>query len=157
MSKGPDHFITFRSNLFSMEERGHYINPCCFCEDLAEWLGASLSTALPSMELYVYQEDFGWVVDLKPQGATYVIMVVAQTFLLPNEKERSDEFGIYVWNRTPGLLRRLVSGMPATLPENRNLVVRAIDAALHAEVGIRRIEWWREGFTVGESTPHPII
>lgn len=156
MSKGPDHFITFRSNLFSMEGRDHYINPCCFCEDLAEWLGKSLSAALPTMALDVYQEDFGWVVDLHPQEATCVIMVVAQTFLT-NEDESSDEFGIYVWNRTPGLLRRLFSKRPATLPENQNLVVRAIDAALHAEVGIRQIQWWREGFAVGESTPHPII
>jgi hypothetical protein len=157
MSKGPDHFITFRSNLFSMEERDHYINPCCFCEDLAEWLGKSLSTALPSMALDVYQEDFGWVVDLVPQGETYVIMVVAQTFLLPGKETTSDEFGIYIWGRPPGLLRRLVSGTPATLVENTNLVVRAIDAALHAETGIRQVEWWTEGFAVGASSPRPIV
>jgi hypothetical protein len=90
MSKGPDHFIMFRSNLFSMEGRDHYINPCCFCEDLAEWLGKSLSAALPTMALDVYQEDFGWVVDLHPQEATCVIMVVAQTFLT-NEDESSDD------------------------------------------------------------------
>jgi hypothetical protein len=156
MSKGPDHFITFRSNLFSMEQRDHYINPCCFCEDLAEWLGESLSTALPSMALDVYQEDFGWVVELVPQEATHEIRVIAQTFLT-YEDETSDEFGVHIWSRTLGLWRRLVSPTPATMVESRHLVVRAIDAALHAEIGIRQIEWWREGFAVGPSTPHPIV
>ena len=78
------------------------------------------------MALNVYQEDYGWVVDLYHH-----------------------EFGIYVWGRTPALLRCLFSKMPATLPENRNLVVRAIDAALHAEAGIRQIAWWPEDFAVG--------
>jgi len=156
MSKGPDYFVRFRSNLFRMEQRDHYINPCCFCEDLAEWLEKSLSTALPSMALDVYQEDFGWVVELVPQEATHEIRVIAQTFLT-YEDETSDEFGVHIWSRTLGLWRRLASKMPVALPENRNLVVRAIDAALHAEVGIRQIEWWREGFAVRESTPHPII
>ena len=140
-----------------MEQREHHINPCCFCEDLAEWLGKRLPAALPTMAFDVYQEDFGWVVDLWPQGEKHVILVVAQTFLLPNEDERSDEFGIYVWNRKHGFWRSLFSKTPANLTEHRDLVVQAVDSALHAEAGIRQIAWWREGFSVGESTPHPII
>ena len=116
----------------------------------------SLSTALPSMALEVYQEDFGWVVGLVPQGETYEIIVVAQTFLI-YEDETSDEFGVYIWSRTPGLWRRLFSPPPASLVEDRNLVVRATDAALHAETGIRQVEWWTEGFAVGASRPHPIV
>jgi hypothetical protein len=91
-----------------------------------------------------------------PQGETYEIIVVAQTFLI-YEDETSDEFGVYIWSRTPGLLRRLFSPPPATLVENRNLVVRTTDAALHAETGIRQVEWWTEGFAVGASRPHPIV
>lgn len=111
-----------------MEQRDHYIGPCCFREDLAEWLGERLSSAaLPTMALDVYQEDFGWVVDLHRQGETDVIMVVAQIFLTYQD-ERSDEFGVYVWNRTPGFLRSLFSKMPAIPPENRNLVVHTREA-----------------------------
>ena len=108
------------------------------------------------MEWDVYQEEFGWVVHLWPQDATYEIRVVAQTFLA-YEDETSDEFGVYIWGRPLGLWRRLFSPPPATLVENRHLVVRAIDAALHAETGIRQVEWWREGFAAGPSTPHPIV
>ncbi len=158
MSKGPVHFITFRSNLFSMAKRDDYINPCCFCEPLAQWLEERLSAALPTMASGIYQEDFGWVNLLQPQGEAYVIMVVAQTFLT-YEDETSDEFGIYIWGRPPGLLRRLMSrtSLTSTLPTNRNLVVQAIDSVLHAEAGIRQIEWWREGFLTGESSPHPAL
>ncbi len=158
MSNGPDHFITFRSNLFSMAKRDDYINLCCFCEPLALWLGERLSAALPTMALDIYQEDFGWVIDLRPQGEAYVIMVVAYTFLT-YEDETSDEFGIYIWSRSPGLLRRLMSrtSLTSNLPTSRNLVAHAIDSALHAEADIRQIEWWREGSLVGESSPHPAL
>jgi hypothetical protein len=47
--------------------------------------------------------------------------------------------------------------MVENMVANRNLVVRAIDAALHTESGIRQVEWWPEGFAVGESRPHPIV
>ena len=158
MSKGPDHFITFHSNLFSMAMRDDYINPCCFYEPLARWLGERLSAALPTMALDIYQEDFGWVIDLQPQGEAYEIMVVAQTFLT-YEDETSDQFGVYIRGRPPGLLRRLMSrkSLTSTLPTNRTLVVHAINSALHAESGIRQIEWWREGFLAGESSPHPAL
>src|SRR5688572_31713290 len=66
-------------------------------------------------------------------------MVVAYTFLT-YEDETSDEFGIYIWSRSPGLLRRLTSrtSLTSNLPTSRNLVAHAIDSALHAEADIRQ-------------------
>lgn len=138
-----------------MEGRDHYINPCCFCEDLAHWLGSRLSVALSSMVAHVYQEDFGWVIDLVPHGQTYTIMVVAQAFI-ERDYAPTDEFGVYVGSRPPGLLRRLLSPTStSTLIENTNLVVRTIDAELHAESGIQQILWSRDGFGIEGSKPHP--
>src|SRR6266481_5456786 len=52
--------IRFRSSNFNLSKVGkHFINPCCFGEDLAAWLVPKLAvrniqTAKP------YQEDWGW-------------------------------------------------------------------------------------------------
>jgi len=53
-------FQGFRSSNFNLSKvRKHFINPCCFGEDLAAWLVPKLAvrniqTAKP------YQEDWGW-------------------------------------------------------------------------------------------------
>src|ERR1700737_2947979 len=53
-------YILFRSSHFNLSKvREHFINPCCFGEDLAAWLIPKLAvknieTAKP------YQEDWGW-------------------------------------------------------------------------------------------------
>ena len=52
--------ILFETDRFSASEVGErFINPCCFGEDLAEWLRQQL----PRKELSLgtpYQEDWGW-------------------------------------------------------------------------------------------------
>ena len=55
-----DERLRFRSSNFNLSKvRKHFINPCCFGEDLAAWLVPKLAvrniqTAKP------YQEDWGW-------------------------------------------------------------------------------------------------
>jgi len=52
--------VLFRTSRFNLSRVGeHFINPCCFGEDLAAWLRPKLAeknveTAKP------YQEDWGW-------------------------------------------------------------------------------------------------
>lgn len=58
-----DQFITVRTDLFNCTEvKPHFINPCCFGEDFAQWLKERLSPLQGSgfrlSELI--QEDYGW-------------------------------------------------------------------------------------------------
>ena len=52
--------ILFRSSRFNLSKVGeHFINPCCFGEDLAAWLRPKL--AEKNIEAAApYQEDWGW-------------------------------------------------------------------------------------------------
>lgn len=67
--------ILFRSSRFNLSKVGeHFINPCCFGEDLAAWLQPKLAaknieTATP------YQEDWGWELAVKcGRDAYYLCM-----------------------------------------------------------------------------------
>jgi hypothetical protein len=52
--------ILFETDHFNVSEvKEHFINPCCFGEDLAEWLGQQL-TARGITTGAPYQEDWGW-------------------------------------------------------------------------------------------------
>ena len=52
--------ILFKTSRFNLSKVGeHFINPCCFGEDLAAWLRAKLVER--NIETFQpYQEDWGW-------------------------------------------------------------------------------------------------
>ena len=51
--------ILFQTNRFNLSEaKEHFINPCCFGEDLAEWLREQLAKKGVSADA-PYQEDWG--------------------------------------------------------------------------------------------------
>lgn len=52
--------IRFRSRRFNLSKVGpHFINPCCFGEDVAQWLRPKLA-AMQIETSEPYQEDWGW-------------------------------------------------------------------------------------------------
>ena len=52
--------ILFETNRFNVSELGkHFINPCCFGEDFAEWLRQQLTKKGYTAGV-PYQEDWGW-------------------------------------------------------------------------------------------------
>jgi hypothetical protein len=58
-----DETITVETDLFEHREvKPHFINPCCFGEDLAAWMKQELSRVADfSFDLsQVVQEDYGW-------------------------------------------------------------------------------------------------
>jgi hypothetical protein len=65
--------ILFRSNRFNLSKVGeHFINPCCFGEDLAVWLRPKL--AEKSIETNPpYQEDWGWELPAKMETDSYYL------------------------------------------------------------------------------------
>jgi len=65
-------FKTDRFNLSKIDET--FINPCCFGEDLARWLGKELRKK--SFEVSdPYQEDWGWELPAKNETAGYCLCV----------------------------------------------------------------------------------
>ena len=60
--------ILFKTSRFNLSEvKAHFINPCCFGEDLAAWLRAKLiAEGIEARE--PYQEDWGWELPVQ-QGA----------------------------------------------------------------------------------------
>ena len=53
--------VTFRSSRFNTTEtKPHYINPCCFGDDVAEWVVTQLKERAVSVDESIGQEDFGW-------------------------------------------------------------------------------------------------
>lgn len=67
--------LLFRSSRFNLSEAGaHFINPCCFGEDLAAWLGEKLAErGIPTDP--PGQEDWGWYLRLSHQGVRYLLGV----------------------------------------------------------------------------------
>lgn len=78
--------ILFRSSRFNLSKVGaHFINPCCFGEDLAVWLrpklaGKNIETASP------YQEDWGWELPAKMGRDSYYLCMSGNA-----DDPRSDE------------------------------------------------------------------
>ena len=67
--------IVFRTGHFNVSQVGaHFINPCCFGEDLTIWLADRLrekGIAAPEP----YQEDWGWELPVNSRGRKYYLCV----------------------------------------------------------------------------------
>jgi hypothetical protein len=65
--------ILFDTDRFNLSEtKAHFINACCFGDDLAAWLrGKLLERGVPTIE--PGQEDWGWYIESKLGGNSYFI------------------------------------------------------------------------------------
>src|SRR6516225_6174855 len=99
--------ILFKTNRFNLSKVGaHFINPCCFGEDLAAWLRVRLikmgiETRQP------YQEDWGWELPAKLPSGSYFLCVSGNSEGSSAEKD-DGEWGIIVEKKRP--LRQLLTG-----------------------------------------------
>lgn len=65
--------LLFRTARFNLSEvKPHFINPCCFGEDLAAWLNTELVTRGYEAET-PGQEDWGWYLPLRRGGDSYYL------------------------------------------------------------------------------------
>jgi hypothetical protein len=67
--------IVFETDRFNLSEvRPHFINPCCFGEDLAAWLRGKLAErGIKAHE--PAQEDWGWYTGVSFGGGEYFIAI----------------------------------------------------------------------------------
>ena len=65
--------ILFKTNRFNLSKVGdHFINPCCFGEDLAAWLRLKLGErGLRAND--PYQEDWGWELPVVASSGSYYL------------------------------------------------------------------------------------
>jgi len=68
--------VTFKSDAFNTSEpRPHFINPCCFGDDLAGWILVALRergvTTLEGPD----QEDFGWYLNFTEDGVEHTLVL----------------------------------------------------------------------------------
>jgi hypothetical protein len=67
------HDLLFETNRFNLSEvKEHFINPCCFGEDLAGWLRGKLIERGIRVD-QPGQEDWGWYLGANYQGGSYFI------------------------------------------------------------------------------------
>jgi hypothetical protein len=120
--------ILFRTRIFNLSKVGeHFINPCCFGEDLAAWLRSRLANK--NVEAGTpYQEDWGWEMPVTMEGASYYLGVSG------NADEPGSDEGEWriivskrrsIWERLAGketitaedpllkLIEQILSGEPA--------------------------------------------
>jgi hypothetical protein len=130
--------IVFRTNRFNLSKAGeHFINPCCFGEDLAAWLREKLiekdvETNGP------YQEDWGWEFRAALGSDSYYLGVGGNSDQLPEDRDMG-EWRIIVEKRRS--LGQRLRGAGRIAEDDRML--RTIEAILGEEPtieGVRREE-----------------
>jgi hypothetical protein len=87
--------LLFETDRFNLSEVGdHFINPCCFGEDLAAWLRAKLAErGVRASE--PGQEDWGWYLGAEYAGRSYFIGIGgnADEPSEPSAPERAERAG----------------------------------------------------------------
>jgi hypothetical protein len=126
--------ILFRSSLFNLSKVGeHFINPCCFGEDLAAWLVPRL-TANQVETGQPYQEDWGWELPATFGNHSYYVCLSGNA---DNSGELKDEgeWRIIVAKRR-SIWQRL--GRKGTIAADDPLI-KIIETILTKESAIREV------------------
>jgi hypothetical protein len=126
--------ILFRSSHFNLSKVGeHFINPCCFGEDLAAWLIPKL--ALKNIETAKpYQEDWGWELPVECGNDAYYLCMSGNADD-PDALKDEGEWRIIVEKRR-SLWQRLTGKGKI---ETGDPLIRLIEEILRNETTIRDV------------------
>ena len=126
--------ILFKTNRFNLSKVGeHFINPCCFGEDLAAWLRIKLSERNVEVR-ESYQEDWGWELPATQESDSYYLCMSGNSDELSTNKDEG-EWGIIVEKRRSFGQRLRGTGKIAA----NDKIVRTIEEILCAEPTIREV------------------
>lgn len=124
-------FKTNRFNLSKVDE--HFINPCCFGEDLAAWLQIKLSERDVEVR-EPYQEDWGWELPAIQERGLYYLSVSGNPDQSNTNKDEGEWRIIIEKRRSIG--QRLI-GAGKIAADDR--MVRTIEEILYTEPAIREV------------------
>jgi len=126
--------ILFKTNRFNLSKVGeHFINPCCFGEDLAAWLRIKLSERNVEVR-ESYQEDWGWELPATQESDSYYLCMSGNSDELSTNKD-DGEWGIIIEKRRSiGQRLRGVGKIAANAK-----MVGTIEEILRAEPAIREV------------------
>ena len=126
--------ILFKTNRFNLSKVGeHFINPCCFGEDLAAWLRIKLSERNVEVR-ESYQEDWGWELPATQESDSYYLCMSGNSDELSTKKD-DGEWGIIIEKRRSiGQRLRGVGKIAAN-----DKMVGTIEEILRAEPAIREV------------------
>ena len=126
--------ILFKTNRFNLSKVGeHFINPCCFGEDLAAWLRIKLSERNVEASEH-YQEDWGWELLTMQESDFYYLCISGNSDELTANKD-DGEWSIIVEKRRSIGQRLRGAGKIAA---NDKMVIM-IQEILRAEPAIREV------------------
>ena len=124
-------FETGRCNLSRVGE--HFINPCCFGEDLASWLRTKLAnTDIEAVQ--PYQEDWGWELPVSRGSDAYYLCMSGNQGDSGTNKD-DGEWRIIVQKRR-SIWQRMTGTGQITADDT---LVRLIEGILSGEPTIRNV------------------
>lgn len=127
--------VTFKSEAFNTTEvKDYFINPCCFGDDLAEWLMEELESRDVEVVGEPGQEDFGWYFTFSCDGADYDFVMGWRE---GDEDWKGDWFGCI--ERRVGILSTLLGGRKRNIDSSAS---RAIHAVLVDSEKVEDVRWY---------------
>ena len=134
MESGIRTVVTFESTAFNMTKpKDYFINPCCFGDDVAEWLIRELRKQGMETDDKPGQEDFGWYLNFKAAG-------IGHTFVIGHRPNGETETG--TWNgwleRKRGLVGSILGGRRRGI---QAAAAHAIHQILIGSLLIRDVRW----------------
>jgi len=126
--------VTFESTAFDMAEpKDHFINPCCFGDDVARWLIGELRKQGFEADEKPGQEDFGWYLNFGARG-------IGHTFVIGHRPNGESEAGTWIgWlERSRGLIGSLFGGRKRGIQTSAGEAVHRI---LSSSALIRDVRW----------------
>lgn len=127
--------VVFRSTAFNTTEvKPHFINDCCFGEDLARWLMEGLRARGVATDPEPGQEDFGWFFTFAIGGTSYDCILGYR----PGDGEEPGDW-LGTIERRAGLLASLFGA------RRRGIDAReALHAVLSASSRVTALRWFAD-------------
>jgi hypothetical protein len=126
--------VTFESTAFNMTKpKDYFINPCCFGDDLAEWLIGELRKQGMRTDEKPGQEDFGWYLNFDTAG-------VGHTFVIGHRPNGETEAGTWIGclERRRGLIGSILGGRRRGIQAS---AAQAIHQILTLSSVVREVRW----------------
>jgi hypothetical protein len=126
--------VTFESTAFNMTKpKDYFINPCCFGDDLAEWLISELRKQGMRTDEKPGQEDFGWYLNFDTAG-------VGHTFVIGHRPNGETEAGTWIGclERKRGLIGSILGGRRRGIQAS---AAQAIHQILTGSSVVREVRW----------------